>query len=83
MTNMSWRTKFFPIHYAYCCELFAYLILFEFPWWHILHLAMRGKDQEGFVSAENSLQIIFSSILSLNDKTVHLECKWNFPEAPA
>lgn len=31
MTNMSCE-ELFAIHYAYCCELFTYLILFEFPW---------------------------------------------------
>jgi hypothetical protein len=33
MTNMKIFEQLFSIHYAYCCcELFTYLILFEFPW---------------------------------------------------
>lgn len=46
LTNMSCE-QLFAIHYAYCCELFTYLILFEFSWWHILQFYVGWEGAGG------------------------------------
>lgn len=64
--------NFFAIHYAYCCELFTYLILFEFPWWR--QIARMSKDEwnkyrEGW--SENSREKIIGKQAEKLDKSFH------------